>query len=147
MTNVETLRAVLGAFNDNDLDRASAFVHPDLTYTIRGHGSFSGTFRGLEEVVGVMQRIKDATGDTMTAETEILISTEDHVMAYMRVHGSRPDGRTYDNHQAYLYRFNDGLLSESQTIPVDQKAFDEFTSERLPSRSWASHPSVRRRFR
>jgi hypothetical protein len=50
------------------------------------------------------------------------------VMAYMRVHGSRPDGRTYDSHQAYLYRFTDGLLSEGQGIPVDQKAFDEFTS-------------------
>jgi hypothetical protein len=41
----------------------------------------------------------------------------------------RDHGRTYDNHQAYLYRFTDGLLSEGETIPVDQRAFDAFTSD------------------
>jgi hypothetical protein len=57
----------------------------------------------------------------MTAEPEVIVSSEEHIMAYMRVHGSRPDGRTYDNHQAYLYRFTDGLLSEGQSIPVTRK--------------------------
>jgi ketosteroid isomerase-like protein len=129
MSNVETLRAILAAFNDNDFERGRSLAHPDLTYTIRGHGPFAGTFRGLEEVLGVLQGIRDATANTMTAEPEVIVSSEDHIMAYMMVHGSRPDGRTYDNHQAYLYRFTDGLLSEGQSIPVDQKAFDEFTAD------------------
>ena len=38
-------------------------------------------------------------------------------MAYMRVHGSRPDGRTYDRHQAYLYRFTDHRLIEGRPSP------------------------------
>jgi hypothetical protein len=42
--------------------------------------------------------------------------------------GSRPDGRTYDNHQAYVYRITNGLLIAGHTIPVDEKALDEFTS-------------------
>ncbi len=129
MGNVDSLREILAAFNDNDLKRASHLAHPDFTYTIRGHGPFAGTFRGLEEVIGIMQRIKEATGNTMTVVPEVIVSSQNDVMAYMRVHGARPDGRTYDNHQAYLYRFADGLLREGQTIPVDQRAFDEFTSD------------------
>lgn len=129
MGNVDSLREILAAFNDNDLKRASHLTHPDFTYTIRGHGPFAGTFRGLEEVIGIMQRIKEATGNTMTVVPEVIVSSQNDVMAYMRVHGARPDGRTYDNHQAYLYRFADGLLREGQTIPVDQRAFDEFTSD------------------
>lgn len=129
MTNVETLLAILAAFNGNDIEGGSGLVHPDLTYIIRGHGPFAGTYRGFAEVAGVMQSIRDATADTMTAEPEVVVASGDHVMAYLRVHGSRPDGRTYDSHQAYLYRFTDGLLSDGQSIPVDQKAFDAFTSD------------------
>jgi ketosteroid isomerase-like protein len=128
MTNVEPRTALLAAFNDNDLETGRSLCHPDVTYTIRGHGPFAGTFLGLEELANALQAIRKATGNTMTAEPEVIVSSDDHVMAYMRVHGSRPDGRTYDSHQAYLYRFTDGLLSEGQGIPVDQKAFDEFTS-------------------
>lgn len=62
-------------------------VHPDLTYTIRGHGPCAGTFRGFQQVTTVLQGIKDTTGNTMTAEPEVLLASEEHVMAYMRVRG------------------------------------------------------------
>ncbi len=65
----------------------------------------------------------------MTMEPEVILSDGDVLTLYVRVHGSRSDGRTYDNHQAYLYKFIDGLLIEGQTIPVDQQAFDAFTSD------------------
>ena len=55
--------------------------------------------------------------------------TMNAVMAYMRVSGTRPDGRTYDQYQAYLYRFNQGKLVEGQTIPVDQMAFEQFFND------------------
>ena len=87
MGNVEALRAILAAFNDNDFETGRSLVHPDLSYTIRGHGPFAGTFRGLEEALGVLQGIRDATANTMTAEPEVIVSSEEHIMAYMRVHG------------------------------------------------------------
>ena len=124
MGDVETLMAIISAFNNDDLD-GLRLVHDDLTYFIRGHGPFAGTDHGVETVGDVLGRIRAATGDTMTAEPEVVVASGDDVMAYMRVHGSQPDGRTYDNHQAYRYRFVDGLLKEGQTIPVDQRAFDE----------------------
>lgn len=127
--NVQAIIAILAAFNDGDVDAEFSLVDPEMTYTIRGRGPFAGTYRGVHAVVEVLRAIRTATDDTMTAEPEVLVSDDDHVMAYLRVHGSRPDGRTYDRHQAYLYRFADGRLVEGQTIPVDQYAFDEFTSD------------------
>jgi ketosteroid isomerase-like protein len=82
--NLDTLMAVLSAFNADDIVAASKGLHP-------------------------------AQGDA--------------IMMYMHVRGSRPDGRTYDNEQAYLYRFKDGKLIEGQTIPVDQHAFEEFFTD------------------
>jgi ketosteroid isomerase-like protein len=127
--NVRALRAVLAAFNTGDLEAAREFTHPEISYIIRGRGPFAGTYRGVDAVMTVLQAIRTATSDTMTAEPEVVVSGGEHVMAYMRVHGSRPDGRTYDRHQAYQYRFSDHRLIEGQTIPVDQHAFDEFTRD------------------
>lgn len=127
--NVKTLRALLAAFNADELGEVSKLAHPDLTYTIRGDGPFAGTYHGIHDVVEVLQAIRTVTANTMTPQLEVVTTDHDHVMAYMRVTGSRPDGRKYDSHQAYLYRFADGLLLEGQTIPVDQKAFDGFTSD------------------
>ena len=55
------------------------------------------------------------------------VSADDkNIMMYLYAKGQRPDGRTYDNYQAYLYRLRDGKLAEGQTIPVDQRAFAKF---------------------
>ncbi len=62
----------------------------------------------------------------MAATPEVILADDDHVMMYARFTGSRPDGRTYNSHQAYLYRLKDGRLLEGQTIPADQEAFAEF---------------------
>ncbi len=130
MGNVETLVAILAGINADDLDEAAKGCHANIVYTIRGRGPFAGTYRGLGALVEVLGRIKATTAGTMTAEPpEVVASSGDELMVYMRVHGSRPDGRAYDNYQAYLYRFLDGLLIEGQTIPVDQLAFDAFTSD------------------
>ena len=60
---------------------------------------------------------------------EVVLAEVENIMMYVRVMGSRPDGRFYDSHQAYLYRFRDGRLIEGQTIPVDQRAFAEFFAD------------------
>jgi len=129
MGNVETLMAMMAAFNADEIDEAANGCHPDIAYTIRGHGPFAGTYRGIDAFAAVLGRIKKATDGSMTMEPDVVLSDGDVLMLYTRVHGSRSDGRTYDSHQAYLYRFVDGLLIEGQTIPVDQQAFDAFTSD------------------
>ncbi|MEZ4552289.1 MAG: nuclear transport factor 2 family protein [Dehalococcoidia bacterium] len=124
--NLAILSAALAAFNDNDIDRLTQYVHDDVKYIIRGRSSISGTYEGREAMADALRTVKELTGGTMTAVPDVMLSGEDAVMAYLHVTGTRPDGRTYDNYQAYLYRVRDGKLAEGQTIPVDQAAFEEF---------------------
>lgn len=127
--NLTTLLKALDAIEKHDLDAAAAGVAEDVVYTIRGHSSVSGVYTGREELAEVLGRILNLTNGTMTAIPEVVLAEGDTVMTYMRVMGSRPDGRIYDSHQAYLYRFRDGRLIEGQTIPVDQRAFEEFLAD------------------
>ncbi len=127
--NINTLTAVLGAFNRNDLDAAAEGVDPEVTYIIRGRAAVSGTYRGHDAIANALRRVKELTAGTMVALPEVIVAKGDVVMAYMHVTGTRPDGRTYDNYQAYLYRFRNGKLIEGQTIPVDQHAFEEFFAD------------------
>lgn len=124
--NIAILMAALTAFNENDIDAVERLVDADVTYVIRGQASISGTYRGREAMGDALRRVQKLAGGTMAAKPEVVLSDGDALMAYMRVTGSRPDGRVYDHDQAYLYRFRDGKLTEGQTIPVDQQAFAEF---------------------
>ena len=124
--NLSILRAALAAFNDNDIDRLTQYVHEDVVYIIRGRSRLRGTYRGREAMADALRMVKEATDGTMAATPEVMLAGGDDVMAYLHVTGSRPDGRTYDNYQAYLYRVRDGRLREGQTITVDQAAFEEF---------------------
>ena len=127
--NVITLMAVLEAFNRGDIDAVIDKVDPEVVYHVRGQSQVSGTFRGPHELADVLRRIKELTGGTMSGTPDVVLADSDNVMMYIHVTGARPDGRSYDNHQAYLYRFRDGRLIEGQTIPVDQHAFDAFLAD------------------
>lgn len=126
--NVQVLRNVLDAFNEGRLDDLKRLCAPSLRYIIRGHGALAGEFVGPAAFAEALGWVKQVTDGTMTVHPEVLLAEGDAVMMYARVAGNRSDGRAYDNFQAYLYRFRDGLLIEGQTIPVDQAAFDAFTS-------------------
>jgi ketosteroid isomerase-like protein len=127
--NVITLMSVLDAFNRGDIDAVVDKVDPDVVYFVRGRSQVSGTYHGPHELADVLRRIKELTGGSMSGTPDVVLADGDNVMMYVHVTGARPDGRTYDNHQAYLYRFLDGKLIEGQTIPVDQHAFEEFLAD------------------
>ena len=121
--------AVLDAFNRNDIDAAASGVADDVVYIIRGRATVSGIYRGRQQFAGVLRRIKQMTDGTMAGKPEVALVDGDNIMMYMHVTGTRPDGRRYDNDQAYLYRYREGKLIEGQTIPVDQHAFEEFLAD------------------
>jgi len=123
---IERVRAAMAALSRGDIDAVGTLVHPDYTYTVRGRASISGTYRGWEAMAGVLRRIFDMTNGTLAAMPEIVLAGDENVLMYTHVTASRPDGRTYDNYQAYRYRLKDGLIIDGETIPVDQEAFKEF---------------------
>lgn len=127
--NLATLNRALAAINSNDIDAASTAVHPDIRYIIRGKTVISGTYHGIEAISKALRRLMELTGGTIMATPEVVMAQGDHIMMYLRVTGTRPDGRSYDNYNAYLYRFEDGRLIEGQTIPVDQAEFAAFLAD------------------
>ena len=124
--NIATIRAALAAFNANDIAALERLVDPGFVYIVRGQSSLSGEYRGWDAWAKGLARVKELTADSMAARPDVILADDNHVMMYARFTGSRLDGRTYDSHQAYLYRLKDGRLLEGQTIPVDQQAFAEF---------------------
>ena len=124
--SIERVTAILAAFNRNDIDAIGEMVSPDLVYIVRGRASISGTHNGWRAMAGVLNQVKDLTNGTITGTPEVVLADENTELMYARFAGSRPDGRTYDSHQAYRYRLKDGLVIEGETIPVDQNAFAEF---------------------
>lgn len=132
---IQRVRQAMAALNQGDVEGAAKVVHPDFSYTIRGRGSVSGVYQDWDAMAGVLRRILDLTDGTLTATPEVVLADNENVLMYMKVTASRPDGRTYDSHQAYRYRLKDGLVLEGETIPVDQHAFAEFMTGEAETRS------------
>jgi ketosteroid isomerase-like protein len=120
------LQAALDASNQDDLQALSKYVAANVTYTIHGRASVSGTYRGMEGFRRAMATVREITGGSLQVQPEVLLAGHDAIMSYVRVTGTRTDGRRYHSHHAYLYRFRDSKLVEGQTIPVDQRAFEDF---------------------
>jgi ketosteroid isomerase-like protein len=124
--NLENLKKALIAINSNELDDLKEYIDEEVVYIIHGKSNVSGTYIGIDRLVEILTRIKAKTNGTMTAQPEVILTGGYEIMAYYKVTGTRPDGRKYNNYQAYLYKFKNGKLIEGQTIPVDQYAFDLF---------------------
>jgi hypothetical protein len=65
--NEARLRAILGAFNTNDIETATAGLHPSARHIIRGRAAVSGTFVGAEEIAEALRRLSDVPGDHVEA--------------------------------------------------------------------------------
>jgi ketosteroid isomerase-like protein len=126
--NLETITRVLDAINRNDIDAAREAAHPDIRYIIRGNSAVGGTYRGIEAIARALRRLLELTAGTLATKPEMVMARGDDVMMYLKVSATRPDGRRYQSHNAYIYRFKDGKLIEGQTIPVDQDQFAAFLS-------------------
>ena len=128
--NLAVFLRAMQAVRDGDAEVAAEVLDPDATMIVRGRSAISGTFRGFDEIVEIERRIhQDLTNGTIAGVPEIVVGDESNVMMYMRVTATRSDGRVYDNYHVYVNRFRDGKLVETQSIPVDQRMFEEFVAD------------------
>lgn len=103
---------IVQALNEADPSVLDEAIAEDVVYEIYGNEGISGTYRGLQAFVAMMGLVLDQTSGTMKATSVTVMSNENDLMMWVHFTGTRPDGRTYESHHAYLYRFRDGELYE-----------------------------------
>ena len=120
--NVETVRAMIGAFNRGDFEASLAFLDDDIEWHDPPDVPGAEVHRGPEEVRAFFARWLGAW-ETYTAEAEELIDVGDTVVVVHHEWGrGRGSGVEIDNRSANVFDLRDGKVIRRRPFPDREQA-------------------------
>jgi len=113
------------AWNSGRVDVIREYLSDDAVLHFAGNNAMSGTYRGLDAVMGALGRASQGWGPHV--QVQALLASDDHVIAFF--HGSERDGKMLDVVTAMPMKVNaEGKLTEIWFLANDQRVFDQFWS-------------------
>lgn len=121
--NIEATRKGYAAFNSGDLQTALSIFSDSVEWTIGGESMISGTYRGKDELTGLLSRL--AQKSTLV-EAKRFIADGDVVVVVTEVTAG---GET--SQEADVYTFRDGKVVTAQSFPDTAMQERIFGSKRV----------------
>jgi ketosteroid isomerase-like protein len=117
---VATVRAVFDAFANQSLAALDDLFNADATWNHRNDDRFGGVHRGSDGITAYLAESAQLTGGTLRAVPQSFMADgQGRVSVLVRMSGTRPDGRSFENPQIVLF-----------TIEGDQvRAVDQFVGD------------------
>jgi uncharacterized protein (TIGR02246 family) len=110
------VRAGFEAFGRGDLAAFAELFLPDATWNHRNDDRLGGLHEGRDAIVEFIVESGRLTNGTLRAVPQLVMTDgEGHVAVTMRVSGTRPDGRSFDDPQILLF-----VLEGEHVRSVDQ---------------------------
>jgi len=126
--NAELVRKGLKAFANRDMGTVGQLFADDIVWHVPGNNPLSGTYKGKDEVFGFFARLGELSGGSFKLDVHDVVGNDEHVVALVRVSGSRPDGRTLEMPVAQVFHVRDGKVVEFWGTAEDQAKADAFWS-------------------
>jgi YbgC/YbaW family acyl-CoA thioester hydrolase len=116
-------KAQSALYGDGDASGLRRLLDPQIVWRVPGHNQIAGTYRGIDEVVGYMQRRRALANATFRMHRREVMAGPSHFAALTDGTAER-DGVRHSWSTVGLYRARDGLILECALIPLDPEAFD-----------------------
>jgi len=121
--NLDLVRGVYGAYVTGDREAVTRAFHPDVTWHNSGHDATSGTYQGVDAVLGYLMG-EDHAEDYKLDVVDMLASPE-RVAVVARTSGRRGE-RTIQNDFVQLIQIRAGKIVEVRNYYWDQQAVADF---------------------
>ena len=119
--NVALIREGMEAFNNGDINAYAEQLSDDIVW----HQIGAPTLNGKQELAANMPA--DDTGWSITTDVHDIVGNDDHVIALVTAHATRPDGQTLDYRTTEIVHVRDGKVTERWAFSDDtQKIIDFF---------------------
>jgi len=117
------IRELYDARSRRDWDVVRSLLAETIGWHEPGEEDHSGSFRGRDEVVALLERLVDVTEGTFQLVPEGFLNLSEHSAVVVRWWAERA-GRRSDGHEIAVYRFEDGKVAEVwfYNEPSDQDA-------------------------
>jgi ketosteroid isomerase-like protein len=121
--NAKLVREGLDAFNSGDYEAYGTTLADDIVW----HQIGAPTLNGQDEMREAMPA-PDA-GWSITTEVHDVVANDEHAIALVNAHATRPDGQTLDYRTTEILHVRDGKVTERWAFSDDtQKIIDFFAS-------------------
>lgn len=111
--NKQLLRAAFDAWATGDIRPLLAAMADDVTWTVSGHNSWSGTFAGKESVRrDLLGPLGEQFEGTYTSTASRFVAEDDVVVVETRGSVATKTGARYDNEYCFVFRLEDGRIRE-----------------------------------
>ena len=124
MENEHTIRDLYEARSRRDWEAVGALFAGDVAWHEPGEEDHSGTFRGRDQVVALLEKLDQVTEGTFELEPEAFLSLDEYSAVTVRWWAERRGMRS-EGREIAVYRVQDGRITEVSFFnePGDQAAF------------------------
>jgi ketosteroid isomerase-like protein len=121
--NATLVRKGMEAFDRGDIEGYGATLSDDIVW----HQIGAPTLNGKQEMAANMPAAD--TGWSITTEVHDIVANDEHAIALVNAHATRPDGKTLDYRTTEIVHVRDGKVTERWAFSDDtQKIIDFFAS-------------------
>ncbi|MEA2434526.1 MAG: uncharacterized protein QOG54_1983 [Actinomycetota bacterium] len=122
--NAEIVRRGYEAFAKADFDTLREVFADEITWHVPGRNSFSGSYKGMDEVFGLFAKLAQATDGTFKLELHDVVANDVHAVGLARLTADK-DGKHLDSQVANVFHIVDGKATECWGLANDTAAGDE----------------------
>jgi ketosteroid isomerase-like protein len=131
--NATVMREFFAAFGTADRDKLAGLVAPDMTWTFPGTSPISGTFVGVDGLLGGIRTIAMTLGQGINGFELLEVYANDHSAVTIHRDFSTDPDRPFDQRYMLFVTFDGGRMTSVHEVPFDQAASDRFWAERAAS--------------
>jgi hypothetical protein len=128
LSGAALLGAQFAARAAGDIDAFALLLTPDVQWHVPGDSAIAGDYRGVEDVIALVQVRLAMSGGTISIGVEDIVANDRHGLvvasASARLRGRWETWRTQN-----LYRFRDWKIAECWVVPDDPREFDRIWAE------------------
>ncbi|MDS0139880.1 MULTISPECIES: nuclear transport factor 2 family protein [unclassified Amycolatopsis] len=111
--NKQLLKTAFDAWATGDIRPLLAAMADDVTWTVGGHNSWSGTFRGKDSVRrDLLGPLGAQFEGTYTSTASRFVAEDDVVVVETQGSVATKAGARYDNKYCFVFRVEDGRIRE-----------------------------------
>jgi ketosteroid isomerase-like protein len=123
----ERVRDIMSSMSQGRVGPFFDAMAEDVTWRWMGAGQWSRTFSGKQEIVDTLfGGERETLSPTSSVEVHGIHGDGDVVVTEHSGRNELPDGRRYDNNYCWVFRFQDGLISEVREYMDTQLVTETF---------------------
>lgn len=125
--NAQTIRNLYDAFDNADLETIQNALADDVTLELAGRSALAGTYKGKDEVLGLLGEFISRSEGTFKIAVHDVIANDEHVVVLNQVTAQRGDKSLADR-GVEVFHLKDGKITGGFFTGMDLYDFDEFFS-------------------